>query len=65
MRKISVDDMINGKISNYPLVVAVAKRAREITDEIITSGKIVTEKPVNIAYKEFKDHKYEIFSADF
>ncbi len=64
MHKVSVDDMIKGKVNNYPLVVAVAKRAREITDEIIAKGEIITEKPVNLAFKEFKDHKYEIFESD-
>ncbi len=60
MRKISVDEMIEGKRSNYPLVVAVAKRAREITEDIVLNGKIVTEKPVVTAFEEFKNHKYNI-----
>lgn len=60
MHKLSVDEMIEGKQSNYPLVVAVAKRAREITEDILVHGKIVTEKPVVIAFEEFKDHKYNI-----
>jgi len=64
MRKVCVDDMINEKISNYPLVVAVAKRAREITDDIIMNSKIVEEKPVKLAYEEIKNHKCDIFEPD-
>lgn len=60
MHKLSVDEMIEGKQSNYPLVVAVAKRAREITEDILIHGDIVTEKPVVIAFEEFKNHKYNI-----
>lgn len=64
MHKVCVDDIINGKVSNYPLVVAVAKRAREITDDIVMNSKIVEEKPVKIAYNEIKSHKYDIFEPD-
>ena len=60
MHRLSVDEMIEGKQSNYPLVVAVAKRAREITEDILIHGDIVTEKPVVIAFEEFKNHKYNI-----
>ena len=56
--------MIEGRMSNYPLVVAVAKRAREITDEIIETGSIVTEKPVKIAYEEIRDGEYEVFDPE-
>ena len=61
MRKVSVDEMINGKESNYTLVVAVARRAREITDDIIMNSEIVTEKPVKLAYEEIKNHKCDVF----
>ena len=64
MHKLPVDEMINGKISNYPLVVAVAKRAREITEDIVSNSKIVTEKPVKTAFEDFKNHKYDIFECE-
>ncbi|MBQ2671692.1 MAG: DNA-directed RNA polymerase subunit omega [Clostridia bacterium] len=64
MKKISVDEMLNGKENKYPLAVAVAKRAREITDNIILEGKVVEEKAVNMAIEDFKNHKYSIIEPD-
>lgn len=63
-RKLSAEDMLNGESSKYALAVAVAKRAREITDDIITKGEIVEEKPVNLAIKELKEGKYSIMAPD-
>jgi DNA-directed RNA polymerase, omega subunit len=59
-RVLSIDDMLSGKKSKYALAIAVAKRAREITDEILAKGEILEEKAVSMAIKEFKEHKYEI-----
>lgn len=64
MKELSIDDMLMGKESRYPLAVAVAKRAREITEEIILNGEIVEEKPVNIAVSEFENHEYKIVEPD-
>ena len=59
----SVDDIFAGKVSKYALAIAVAKRAREITDETKENGK-VCDKPVLVAVDEFKDHKYSILEPD-
>lgn len=64
MRRPSVDDMMSGKVSRYALVIAVAKRAREITEEINSKGEIIVEKSVNLAIEDFKNHKYIIFEPD-
>lgn len=56
--------MLEGKSNKYPLAVAVAKRAREITEDILIHERIVDEKPVNIAIREFKDGKYLIVEPD-
>lgn len=64
MSKVSVDKMLNGEENKYPLAVAVAKRAREITDDILLKGEIVEEKPVNIAIEELRSHKYAIVEPD-
>ncbi len=63
-RKLSTEDMLNGESSKYALAVAVAKRAREITDDIILKGKVVEEKPVNMAIQELKNDKYNIIAPD-
>lgn len=60
LRKLCVKDMLDAKSSRYALVIAVAKRAREITDEANDKGIILEEKPVNIAIKEFIDGKFDI-----
>lgn len=64
MRKVPVEQMLKGERDDYSLVVAVAKRAREIVDETVTSGEIITEKPVRIALKEFENNKYEIYEPE-
>ena len=60
LRKLCVKDMLDAKASRYALVIAVAKRAREITDEVNDKGIILEDKPVNIAIKEFIDGKFDI-----
>lgn len=64
MHRLSIDDMISGKKSKYSLVIAVAKRARQIVDESIKSDKIIVEKPVNLAIGDFKQHKYFILEPE-
>ena len=64
MRKVSVEQMLKGERDDYSLVVAVARRAREIVDETVTTGEIITEKPVRIALKEFENNKYDIYEPE-
>lgn len=64
MKELSIEDMLKDKESRYPLAVAVAKRAREITDDINLKGEIVEEKPVNIAVHEFENNEYKIIEPD-
>ena len=64
MFKPSIDDMFSGKESKYALVMGVAKRAREISDELEGTVLEKIEQPVKVAEKEFREHKYEIFELD-
>lgn len=64
MHKLSVDDIVSGRKSRYSLVIAVAKRARQIVSESEETGEILVEKPVNIAIKDFKEHKYAILEPE-
>lgn len=64
MYKPSIDDMLEGRQSRYSLVIAVAKRARDITDEYNEKGEICDDKPVLMAIDEFKAHKYEIIEEE-
>ena len=64
MYKPSIDDMLAGKQSRYSLVIAVAKRAREISDDYKERNVLLDEKPVLLAVEDFKNHKYEILEKD-
>ncbi len=64
MREISVDEMLNGRANKYPLAVAVAKRAREITEKAILEGQVMEEKAVNMAVEDFRNHRYSIIEPD-
>ncbi|MEE1057078.1 MAG: DNA-directed RNA polymerase subunit omega [Acutalibacteraceae bacterium] len=64
MRRPSVDDMLKNRTTRYSLVIAVAKRAREISAEIEESERVVDEKPVLMAIEDFKNHKYSILEPD-
>ena len=64
MVKPSIDNMFSGKESKYALVIGVAKRAREITDDLIKTNSQETEKTVNMAIKDFKNHKYSILEPE-
>ena len=46
--------------AKFLLTIAIAKRAREITDDIVLKGDIVEEKPVNLAIKDFNKGKFKI-----
>ena len=64
MHRPSIDDMISGKKSRYSLVIAVAKRARQIVSKAEETGEILVEKPVNLAIKDFKEQKYSILEPE-
>ncbi len=64
MRRPSVDDMLANRTTRYSLVIAVAKRAREISADVKKKEQILDEKPVLLAIEEFKKHKFNILEPD-
>lgn len=64
MKKVNVDDLFYGKVSRYSLVIGVAKRARQITQEFEDNGIITDEKPVLLAIDEIKDHQFNILEPE-
>lgn len=64
MHKVNVDDMFSGKRSRYALVIAVAKRAREISDDFQEQHIVSDDKPVLLAIDEFKEHKFNILEPE-
>lgn len=64
MHKVDVDSLLQGKQSNYALVVGVAKRAREITQTFEEEQIVTEDKPVLIAIKEIEGHEINILEPD-
>ena len=50
--------------SYYSVVIAVAKRAREIVEEAEENNQILVEKPVDLAVQDFVDNKYRIIEPE-
>lgn len=60
MLRPAVSQILTKNESYYSLVVAVAKRARIIADDIIEKKEILNEKPVKTAVEEFASGQYRI-----
>ncbi len=60
MLRPAVSQIITKNDSVYSLVIGVAKRAREIADELYEKNEILREKPVKTAVEEFASGKYRI-----
>lgn len=60
MHRPAAIEILKGDESYYSLVVAVAKRARDIAEEAETSGTILIEKPVQLAVEQFADGRYKL-----
>lgn len=53
MLRPAVSELISKNESYYSLVVAVAKRARQIADDLYANNQILEQKPVKTAVEEF------------
>lgn len=60
MLRPSMNQLISKNESCYSLVVGVAKRAREIAEDLYEKGEILKEKPVKTAVEELAAGKYKI-----
>ncbi len=58
MLRPSINQIATKNESYYSVVLAVAKRAREIADELYTNNETLEEKPVKTAVEEFASRKY-------
>ena len=64
MKKVNVDELFEGKASRYALVIGVAKRARQITQEFEDEKIITDEKAVLKAIDEIKNHKIGLLQPE-
>lgn len=55
-----VSEILTKNESTFSLVIAVAKRARIIADEIIENKEILEEKPVKTSVEEFANGQYKL-----
>ena len=51
---------LNQMNSPYANVVAIAKRARQISEDAEKNHEIMAEKPLKLAIEEFVDNKYRV-----
>ncbi|MDE5755157.1 MAG: DNA-directed RNA polymerase subunit omega [Oscillospiraceae bacterium] len=63
MLRPAITQMITKNESCYSLVIGVAKRAREIADELYKNNEVLEEKPVKTAVDEFARGEYKIIEA--
>lgn len=63
MLRPSVNQIISKNESCYSLVIAVAKRAREISEELYKNNETLEEKPVKTAVEEIASGKCKIVST--
>ncbi|MDE6148503.1 MAG: DNA-directed RNA polymerase subunit omega [Ruminococcus sp.] len=60
MLRPAVVQILKNNESYYSLVIAVAKRARDITDNAYENNVILNEKPVKTAVEEFALGEYRL-----
>ena len=64
MHRPSVPELLKPGQSYYSLVVAVAKRAREIAQQADDKHEILLEKPVQLAVEDFAKARYKLIESD-
>ena len=62
MLRPAVNQIISKNESCYALVIAVAKRARQIAEELYSKGETLEEKPVKTAVAEIASGKCRIIT---
>ncbi len=56
----SINDLVKDNESRYSLVIAVAKRARQIAQEAEEEGVVLKDNPVKLAINDFADKQVAI-----
>lgn len=60
MLKPAATDILKNNESYYSLVIAVAKRAREITNDAFENKTVLDERPVKMAVDEFAANEFKL-----
>jgi DNA-directed RNA polymerase subunit omega len=64
MLKLSVNDIVKHNENCYSFVIAMAKRARQISEQAAEEGELLDDKPVQMAVEEFVEGKFHIKEQD-
>ncbi|MBQ5824142.1 MAG: DNA-directed RNA polymerase subunit omega [Clostridia bacterium] len=59
-----LSNVLEGRTSRYSLVIATAKRARDITDDAVERKESLIEKPVSLALNEFLNGEYALIEPE-
>ena len=60
MLKPEIGQLLNDCESVYSLVIAIAKRSRDVANDALEDKIVLQDKPVNIAIDEFGSHKLKV-----
>ncbi|MDO4846760.1 MAG: DNA-directed RNA polymerase subunit omega [Clostridiaceae bacterium] len=60
----SLQGVLTDHLSRYSLVIATAKRAREISEAAEENGEILTEKTVSLALEEIVEGKIKVIEPE-
>ena len=60
----SLENVLSEHLSRYSLVIATAKKAREISQKAEDEGEILIEKPVSLALQEIVEGKVKIIEPE-
>ncbi len=60
----NLTEVLSNHLSRYSLVIATAKRAREIAQEAEENGEILIEKPVSLALDEIVEGKIKVIEPE-
>lgn len=64
MLRPAVNQILKNNESYYSLVIAVAKRAREISENALEEKIVLDEKPVKTAVAEFANGEYKLIEDE-
>ncbi len=64
MLRPAMNDILKPGQSYYSFVLAVAKRARELAEDYIEKGEILSEKPVDLAVNDLAEGKYTFIETE-
>ena len=64
MHRPSAPELLKPGQSYYSLVVAIAKRARDIAQQADENHEILSEKPVKMAVEDFSKGRYKMIESE-